>query len=489
VINALLLAISTDQLRSSLRADLPIIILGSTIAAIGLAALLVHLSRRRSHERLLLWFGLFAGPYGIRILTNTRTFQFAVEPARFWLFVGRFVEFATIVPALLLFEDFYGKGWRSSVRWVIGGYVTFAVIAFASILRTQRPDLVPTAGIGVVILVPAVLLLGRIMGYKPPQVEDRGVLTLGLVALFVTFAHDRIASAPGSPWHGETEPYGLFILICCLGYVATRRVLRNERTLISLGEEMRAATRIQASILPRAAPELSSIDVAVRYMPMTAVAGDFYDFLTVHPDGLGIIVADVAGHGVPAALVASMIKVAVSSHVSVGAAPARVIAGLNGILCEEAQGQYATAVYLYLDERSRIGRYCAAGHPPPLLWRRSGQSLVVFNEGGLLLGVRPDQQYTNEEFPLTPGDRLLIYTDGLTEAENARGELFGEVRLNEFFKTHQFLAADRFAARLLEEVLAWPGNAQLQADDITILVIDIAEAREQVTPTGRINEK
>ena len=298
MINALLVAVSEEQLRSNLRGDLPLVILGSIIAAIGVAAVVVQLSRWQSGERVLLWFGLFAGPYGLRLLTNTIPFQMAFgEPQRFWPFVSRLVEFATIVPALLLFEDFYGKGWRSSVRWLIWAYVAFATIAFANIVIQRRPDLLPTAGIGTVFLLPAILLLGRLMGYKPPHVRDQGVLSLGLLALFLTFAHDRIASTRLFDWQADTEPYGLFVLICCLGYAATRRILANERLLVSLGEEMRAASQIQSSILPRTSPEMGSFNIAVRYAPMTAVAGDFYDFLVFRPGCLGIVVADVTGHG------------------------------------------------------------------------------------------------------------------------------------------------------------------------------------------------
>jgi sigma-B regulation protein RsbU (phosphoserine phosphatase) len=251
VINALLVAVSEEQLRSNLRGDLPLVILGSIIAAIGVAAVVVQLSRWQSGERVLLWFGLFAGPYGLRLLTNTTPFQIAFgEPQGFWPFINKLVEFATIVPALLLFENFYGKGWRSSVRRLIWAYVIFATIAFTSIVIQRRPNLFPAAGIGTVFLLPAILLLGRLVGYKLPYVQDRGVLSLGLLALFLTFAHDRIASTRLFDWHADTEPYGLFVLICCLSYAATRRVLANERLLVSLGEEMRAATRIQNSILP-----------------------------------------------------------------------------------------------------------------------------------------------------------------------------------------------------------------------------------------------
>jgi hypothetical protein len=111
VINALLVAVSEEQLRSNLRGDLPLVILGSITAAIGVAALVVHVPRWRASERVLLWFGLFAGPYGLRLLTNTIPFQMAFgEPQRFWPYANKLIEFATLVPALLLFEDFYGKG-------------------------------------------------------------------------------------------------------------------------------------------------------------------------------------------------------------------------------------------------------------------------------------------------------------------------------------------------------------------------------------------
>src|SRR3974390_19750 len=201
MITAFLIAVSEAQLQSNLRGDLLLVILGSIIAAIGVAAVVVQISRWRSAERVLLWFGLFAGPYGLRLLMNTTQFQMASGAQQsFWPFVSRFVELATIVPALLLFEDFYGKGWRSSVRWLMWAYVVFATIAFANILIHKRPELTPTAGIGIVFLLPVILVVGRLMGYTPPDVQDQGVLSLGLLALFLTFAHDRIASTRLLDW-------------------------------------------------------------------------------------------------------------------------------------------------------------------------------------------------------------------------------------------------------------------------------------------------
>ena len=132
-----------------------------------------------------------------------------------------------------------------------------------------------------------------------------------------------------------------------------------------------------------------------------------------------------------------MVKVATSAHMDVGAEPGKVIAGLNSTLCRQAQGQYATAVYVFLDQATRMGCYCAAGHPPLLLWHRATRTLLELNERGLLLGVRPSEEYAQTEFTFEAGDRLLIYTDGLVEAVNARGEAFGETQLGEFIATRR----------------------------------------------------
>jgi sigma-B regulation protein RsbU (phosphoserine phosphatase) len=239
---------------------------------------------------------------------------------------------------------------------------------------------------------------------------------------------------------------------------------------------MQAAAAIQASILPRSLPALEQAQVAVRYAPMTAVAGDFYEFPKTSSSSVDILIADVMGHGVPAALVASMIKVAVLTQSPELEHPAQIVEALNRILCDEAPGQYVTAEYLHLDLRGMNGIYSAAAHPPPLLWSRSRQRLTTLDEGGLLLGVRKNESYSNSRFVLEAGDRLLLYTDGLTEAENSNGDAFGDVILPYFMAQHQALNADQFAQALEDAVLTWSrSNKRVagQTDDVTFLVIDV----------------
>jgi sigma-B regulation protein RsbU (phosphoserine phosphatase) len=461
--------------------DVFLLIVGTVIATLGSGAIVANAFRRKSHRRVLLWFGLFAAPYGAILILRSPAFQLGFgAPTTFERIAERLIAFWTVIPGLLLFEEFYGKGWRSSVRWLIGSYIVFAAAAFAIIVLKDRPELIPSPATGLVILIPFVLILGRFAGYRSPPLTNRGVLFTGMFFFFLAFSRDHLANARGGVWRPGLEPYGFLILTLCLGYVATQRTLVSESRLTSLTDEMRAAAEIQTSILPRTLPSTENLQVAVRYAPMTAVAGDLYDFSSVRAHALGILVADVTGHGVPAALVASMIKIAASIEIGRHGEPAKVIAGLNSILCREALGQYATAIYVYLDEARCVARYSAAAHPPLLLWRRSTQTLHQLDETGLLLGVRPDEKYLEGEFPILAGDRLLLYTDGLIEAENAAGQLFGGVTLAQFIEARQDLDAESFVQTLLNEVLAWSRQSgePAQADDITLVVIDVKQRQK-----------
>jgi phosphoserine phosphatase RsbU/P len=458
------------------RAAITLLIASTVIVALGAAAVIVYAIRLRHREKFLLWFGLFSILYGLVLIVRNSVFRLGFgEPLNFGVYVERLIALSTIVPGLLLFEEFYGRGWRSSLRWLLWSYCVLAVALMSGVERRSPLEWILFPGSALMVMVPLVLAMGYFTGYQPPPVPNRRVLFAGLLAFFCTFSIDRVLRTELGHWRVGVEPYGFLGLVVCLSYVTAQRVLADDKRLLSLTDEMRAATRIQEAILPSKFPLLKNVRIAVRYAPMTAVAGDLYDFPPASPDCIAVFVADVVGHGVPAALVAAMVKMAVSRRCGHDSEPAMVIAGLNAILCDEAREQYVTAVYLRLDTVSGVGRYSAAAHPPPLLWRRGKQSLEVLGETGLLLGVRPKEAYADSEFSFEVGDRLLLYTDGLLEAENAAGESFGNAALGTFIKERQELRAEQFVDLLLKEVLAWSrdGTRAGQEDDITIVVIDI----------------
>ena len=465
-----------------MRIEILTFIVSLTICLIGAVALAAYVLRSRSKERDLLWVGLFALLYGADLVLRNPVFQLGFGSThQIALFIPRILSGCSIVPGLLLFEEFYGRGWHSLLHWLIVAYGIVAAVVYGYMMVQHMPELIPSAGVLLVICVPLVLGIGRISGYTRPKIENANVLFAGLLCFFIAFSVDHLRNIEAGQWKPGLEPFGFIALLSCLSFVVVQRVLADERRLISFTQEMQAAAAIQASILPRSLPHLQQARIAVRYAPMTAVAGDFYDFPRTSPGCVDILLVDVMGHGVPAALVASMVKVAVLMQPRDPNHPAQIIKALNSILCDEAPGQFVTAEYIHLDLERMNGVYSAAAHPPPLLWSRSRQQLTTLNEGGLLLGVRKDESYSDSWFKFELGDRLLLYTDGLTEAENSNGEEFGNEILPHFMAQHQELDTEQCAAALQDAVLSWSrSNTRFpgQTDDITFLVIDVLSGRE-----------
>ena len=190
--------------------------------------------------------------------------------------------------------------------------------------------------------------------------------------------------------------------------VQTHLVLRGIREqlaqqLLTIQKELETARQIQLSILPSEIPKIEGLDIAARYIPMTSVAGDFYDFIVVDEKHIGILVADVSGHGMPAALIASMLKIALAAQVAHAADPAQVLLGLNQALCGKFQHHYVTAAYLFVDMEKRTLTYAGAGHPPLLLWGGSREGVRDVEENGLFLGKFAFATYSSVELPLAAG--------------------------------------------------------------------------------------
>jgi len=266
--------------------------------------------------------------------------------------------------------------------------------------------------------------------------------------------------------------------------VHTHLVLREAREqlarqLLSINNELEMAREIQLSILPHDIPKILGLEIAARYLPMTSVAGDFYDFIIADEKHLGILVADVSGHGLPAALIASMLKAALSAQSAHACDPGRVLSGLNQSLCGKFQRHFATGAYVFMNMEKKFMSYAAAGHPPLLLWRTSTGLASEVLENGLPLGLLPEATYSAVEVPVEPGDKVILYTDGIPETTSPSEQEFGADLLKGFLESNHNLAADMFADLLLDELSGWSEHpkGQGQQDDITLLVIDFQSQR------------
>src|SRR5271170_4804583 len=261
--------------------------------------------------------------------------------------------------------------------------------------------------------------------------------------------------------------------------VRTHLMLRDAhdqiaRQLVAINIELEMARQIQLSILPRDTPKIAGLDIVANYLPMTSVAGDFYDFIAVDEKRVGILIADVSGHGLPSALIASMLQVALTAQAAHASEPARVLSGLNQALCGKFEQNFVTAAYVFVDLEKKVMTYAGAGHPPLLFRRKSSGKVSEVLENGLFLGMFPEATYASLQLPLEAGDRGVLYTDGIAETKNPAQEEFGTARLKQFIEKSDGLPVDHFAEGLLEELSRWSEQpqGQEQQDDITVLTID-----------------
>jgi phosphoserine phosphatase RsbU/P len=254
--------------------------------------------------------------------------------------------------------------------------------------------------------------------------------------------------------------------------------------LVAINSELEMARQIQLSILPRDTPKLDGLEIVARYIPMTSVAGDFYDFIVVDEKHVGVLIADVSGHGLPAALIASMLQVALTAQFAHASDPSKVLAGLNQSLCGKFQQNFVTAAYVFMDLENNSMSYAGAGHPPLLLCRNCAGSASEISENGLVLGQFPEETYSTLNVPLEPGDRCVLYTDGILETSNPSQEEFGTGRFMRLMENSRSLRAGQFIDALLDELSRWSGNprGEGQQDDITALVIDFKSDRRSDKP-------
>ncbi len=369
-----------DQLRVALAFWLPYLIIASICLAAGLAAL--TLSLLRSRDKLLLWIGIFATLYGLRLFCENDLLRIALGVPNMSVPVN-VVTYLIPIPYVLFFRELFGSGWKSSIQIWLWLQLIFAPIAILA---------GPVAGysvwtgiannsliVGGSVLVLAPLLFG--VRAKVPAILRYSISAFLLIALATNLGL-RIARR-------DVEPLGFLILIAGLAYSAAQHALDRDRKLAAVESELATARRIQASILPRTMPELAGLRLSACYRPMTEVAGDFYDFIQIDERRLTVLVADVSGHGVPAALIASMVKVAFAMQSSHASDPAAILLGLNGILNGMLDGQFVTAACAHIDLEAHTIAYAGAGHPPAILVSRASGELIELAENGLFLRAVP----------------------------------------------------------------------------------------------------
>lgn len=248
------------------------------------------------------------------------------------------------------------------------------------------------------------------------------------------------------------------------------RLLRQQLEKERLDRELKFARRIQLSFLPERDPDWTGYDVSAANISSEEVSGDFYDFIPISRDNWGVVIADVSGKGVPAALIMASLRAALWAEVRNTYALATICARMNNFLYQSlGDYEFVTAVYGVLDLDSHIFTYTNAGHLPPLHVRPDGE-VSFLEEGGLILGAFRDAEYAEGRGSLAPGELLVFYTDGAVEAMNAAGDEFGRDRLVEVVLETRNQSARAIREEIVARVLSFSGQNR-PADDLTLIIL------------------
>lgn len=461
-----------------LRHDVASAGVGFILLGLGLAAGALAFARRRIGDRTLLTFSIFTTLYAVRLLCDLEATKLLYAPPQpAWDKLVLCLSYVMPVAAAFMFEPLMAPGRRRGIRLVRHAQSALALVAIPVEIGSSRVGIL-LGPYRLLVLAGVAVVLFNVFWVDRDRTPDLALLRVSFL-VFIAFAvYENLRGLGPIPRGANVEHFGFLLFVCGLGTVTARRVFGDQERLTAIRQELATARAIQESILPGEAPRIEGLDLAVRYLPATEVAGDFYEFLPSEGRRLGILVADVSGHGVPAALVASMMKVAVAAQAAHVACPGRLLSEINAIFHGKLKNQFITALYVYLDLEGGTLTAASAGHPPPLIWRHGSGQVEELPPGGLVLGRLRRAAYPEVTVPLAPGDRILLFTDGIPEALSPGapgGQMFGEERLRGVLAGHASQSAEVTADALVAQVAAWTGRTSAFDDDLTLVVVGIGE--------------
>ncbi len=448
-------------------------IIGSLFIAIGIAAALAALTARPRRDAAALSFGVFCLLYGVRLASKSSLVQSATGwPEPLFQYVEAFVTYTILVPGGFFVVAVAGPGWHQLPWRLVQLTSICAVFAVVNALARGRPYASmwlnpPLVMLCVAFSIPVIFARVRSGQWST---EGRAVALASVpflaVALYKTVSEGgRVFGQDFDP-----EPVAMLLFAGALGWFILARARRQTHDLVALSRELELARDIQQSLLPKQMPAVPGLRIQGAYLPMTAVAGDFYDVAALANGRIAVIVADVSGHGVPAALVASMVKVAFAAESERYERPGEILAGINRALTGKFERAYVTACCVAVDRENDRLAYSAAGHPPALLRRHDGR-LERLDRGGMALTLLPSATYETEDLGFEAGDRLLVFTDGLLEAtRGADDEFFGDAELERVVAAAS--DSEDLSGSVLDAYRRWIGARTPLSDDVTLVVVE-----------------
>ncbi|MEE8341743.1 MAG: PP2C family protein-serine/threonine phosphatase, partial [Candidatus Neomarinimicrobiota bacterium] len=252
--------------------------------------------------------------------------------------------------------------------------------------------------------------------------------------------------------------------------IESARLYDEEKSLKIIEEELNVATGIQRNLLPKINPQIDGFDIAGKSIPAKEVGGDYYDFIPIDENKNAICLGDISGHGMPAAMLMANLQATLRGQALFSSSAGECLTRANKLLYRSTDLQkYATLFYGILDTAKSTFHFSNAGHNPPF-FIASDKKVTRLTKGGTVLGFMEDYQFEEDSIKLNASDSIIIYSDGITEAENKKGKEFGEDRLLAILTENIKSTADTLIEKVFEAVKSFVKEGP-QSDDITIVVI------------------
>lgn len=300
-----------------------------------------------------------------------------------------------------------------------------------------------------------------------------------IAGLLIFLGHDLLQRSVLLTWGITLGGTSVVSVLIVLLYRLRIQLQASRRELARKEAELSFALEVQRALLPRHFPEDSGLEFSAVCLPARGISGDYYDVMCFQDDRLVFSIADISGKGISAAILMSNLQALLRILVTVSDSPAEVCRRLNQHLHQVTEAsRFATFFYAEWRASQRRLRYVNAGHNPPiLLGSCQGKRL---DEGGAPLGMFPAEEFQVGELQMIPGDLLVLYSDGITEALNSQGEEYGEARLNDLLNRHANRALPEIQRQILSEVEKWAGNEP--EDDMTLMIVRATNSRGNASP-------
>lgn len=398
-------------------------------------------------------------------------------------------------PGLVFFPAFLNLFYRYHVgrnkQWLTTLYLIIPVLmTVLLIIQNNRSNILLVRNVSIVLSILFMVDIFVASGLQLIQRKKAGLLIfIGIAPMVLLGLHDVLAFGfKVIPSNVVLYVYGLpFLLFIIAIYLVNifitalrqtkqlniqlQQLLEDIKRLAYLEKELEIARTIQSQLLPSTIPSIKGMEIAVKFQPALRIGGDIYNIFQLK-DGAVIFLADVVGHGIPAAMIASMVNILFKMFQMLSVDPGLLLRSLNVNICNMLPQTFVTAACLYINRYESFIRLARAGHPSIIIQKNDGTTSEYMPKGKAL-GLKTDNAFETISISVSPGDRVFIYTDGIIEAINSSNEMFGSERLLSVIQETYNYTCSETIDRVYSELIQFIGDISLLDDDVTLIMIKI----------------